>query len=129
MRMIAALVFRLFAASAEMEASWQDLSLTIFTDPDVSSDTATICRVRVENRGRRNWSGSRLRFEAEALEGSEPVELRRGRFGLTLGPGERLETVVGFSGRFHSFRVRWLGKESSVKSREPRGRSARRRKR
>ena len=127
--MIVALVLSLFVASAEMEAPWQDLSLTIFTDPDVSSDTATICRVRVENRGRHTWSGSRLRFEAEALDGSESMERRRGRFGLTLGPGERLETVVGFTGRFRSFRARWLGKEPSPKSRESRGRSARRRKR
>src|SRR5262249_12399868 len=127
--MIAVLVFRLFAASAETEAPWQDLSLTIFTDPDVSSDTATICRVRVENRGRHTWSGSRLRFEAEALDGSESMERRRGRFGLTLGPGEGLETVVGFSGRLRSFRGRWAGKRPSPESREARGRSSRRHKR
>jgi hypothetical protein len=125
--MIAVLVLRFFMASVEGELPWQELNITIFSDPDVSSDTATICRVRVENRGSHTVSGSRLRFEAEALEGNEPIARQRGRFGLTLGPGGTLETVVAFTGRFRSFRVRWLAKEPPFKTRESRGKSARRR--
>ncbi|HEY6928800.1 MAG TPA: hypothetical protein VJA66_03900 [Thermoanaerobaculia bacterium] len=98
--------------SAASDLPWQDLTIRISADPGISSDHATICRVRVENHGSRTWSGRRLVFEAEALEAGQVVERARGRFGLTLGARETLETVIGFNGRFREFRVRLLAKES-----------------
>jgi hypothetical protein len=105
------IVLSLFFASAVPDPPWQDLALTIFPDPGVSSDVSTICRVRVDNHGSHTWSGRHVMFEAEALEGDRPVDHARGRFGLTLGPHESLETLIGFSGRFRHFRVRLLTKE------------------
>jgi hypothetical protein len=99
-------------ASITPDLPWQELTVTISPDPGVSSDVATLCRVRVENHGSHTWSGRRLTFEAEALEAGQPVERARGRFGLTLGPRETLETLIGFNGRFRYFRVRLLAKES-----------------
>ena len=87
---------------------WQELPFTIFPDPGVSSDTATLCRVRVVNNGARTWRGDRIRFEALALQGGAVVDRARGRFGLVLGPHETLETVIGFVGRYEHFSVRAL---------------------
>lgn len=102
------------------EPPWQDLAMTIFLDPGVSSDTATLCRVRVVNNGSQTWSGRGIRFEAEALRGAMVVERARGRFGLSLGPHETLETVIGFNGRYDRFNVRPLFKGSDSPS-EKRG--------
>ena len=99
-------------ASITADLPWQELTVTISPDPGVSSDVATLCRVRVENHGSHTWSGRRLAFEAEALEAGQPVERARGRFGLTLHPRESLETLIGFNGRFRDFRVRLLATES-----------------
>jgi hypothetical protein len=95
-------------ASAGSRPAWQDLAFAIFPDPDVSSDTATICRVRVVNNGSSTWSGRQIRFEAQALEGDSVAERARGRFGLSLGPHQTLETVIGFSGKYTRFAVRPL---------------------
>ena len=99
-------------ASITADLPWQELTVTISPDPGVSSDVATLCRVRVENHGSYTWSGRRLAFEVEALEAGQPVERARGRFGLTLHPRESLETLIGFNGRFRHFRVRLLATES-----------------
>ena len=107
--------------SAASDLPWQDLTIRISSDPGISSDHATICRVQVENHGTRTWSGRRLVFEAEALEAGQVVERARGRFGLTLGARETLETVIGFTGRFRDFRVRLLAKESLETSTRMRG--------
>ena len=106
------ILFSVLFASITADLPWQELTVTISPDPGVSSDVATLCRVRVENHGSHTWSGRRLAFEAEALEAGQPVERARGRFGLTLGPRETLETLIGFNGRFRDFRVRLLAKES-----------------
>ena len=98
--------------SPAADLPWQDLTIRISPETGVSSDTATLCRVRIENLGTHIWSGRRLVFEAEALEAGQVVERARGRFGLTLGAREALETVIGFNGRFRDFRVRLLAKES-----------------
>jgi hypothetical protein len=114
-------VFGLLFASVGLDLPWQELSLTIFPDPGVSSDVSTICRVHVDNHGRHTWSGRHVSFEAEALDGDQVVERARGRFGLTLGPHESLETLIGFSGRFTRFRVRLITKEAPDPSPSRRG--------
>jgi hypothetical protein len=107
--------------SSASDLPWHELAIHISAESGVSSDTATLCRVRIENHGMRTWSGRRLVFEAEALEGGQVVERARGRFGLTLGARETLETIIGFNGRFRDFRVRLLAKESLETSTVKRG--------
>lgn len=85
--------------------AWGELALSIEEDRSVSSDHVTLCRVRVVNHGRSSWAGSRLAFEARALRGGQVHEIRTGRFGLTLGPHETLETLIGFTGRFDRFEI------------------------
>ena len=90
---------------------WRDLVLSIEKDRSVSSDTATLCRVRVVNRGGHTWQGRRVRFEAAAVEAGVVVARERGRFGLTLSPHDTLETVIAFQGLFDRFEVRPLFKD------------------
>jgi hypothetical protein len=85
---------------------WEELSLSISQEIGISSDTVTLCRVRVVNHGARVWPGREIRFVAEALEGGRIVESARGRFGLSLAPHETLETLIGFSGSYRHFQVR-----------------------
>ena len=85
---------------------WEELSLSISQEIGVSSDTVTLCRVRVVNHGSRSWPGREIRFVAEALDGGRVVESARGRFGLSLAPHETLETLIGFSGSYRHFQVR-----------------------
>jgi hypothetical protein len=106
------LFFLWLALSGSADLPWQDLTFTIFPDPGVSSDTATLCRVRVVNNGSHTWRGDRIRFEAQALQGGTVVDRARGRFGLSLGPHEALETVIGFVGRYDRFSVHPLAKDS-----------------
>jgi hypothetical protein len=91
----------------------------------MSSDTVTLCRVRVVNNGRLTWPGHRVRFEAEALAGNVVVERARGCFGLTLGPHETLETIIGFSGRYDHFSVRPLPMSAEQSDRPHRGQRSR----
>jgi hypothetical protein len=81
-----------------------EIRLTISRDPYSSSDQVTICRVRADNLGRRTWSGRALRFEARAIDGDRTVR-QRGRFGLELGPGGSLETLVILPGRHDRLEV------------------------
>ena len=102
--MLLGLMVALFAARAE-PVRWEELALSIRPDPYTSSDTVTLCRVRVVNNGGGTWPGRRLRFEARALADGRVVEWKAGRFGLTLSPREALETIVAFSGSYRTFEV------------------------
>ena len=105
------LTLALFAASPDnADLPWRDLVLSIEKDRSVSSDTATLCRVRVVNRGGHAWQGRLVRFEAAAVEAGVVVARERGRFGLTLRPHDTLETVIAFHGLFDRFEVRPLFK-------------------
>ncbi len=107
------LFLALALAAASPDSSnlpWQDLVLSIEKDRSVSSDTATLCRVRVVNRGGHTWQGRLVRFEAAAVEAGVVVARERGRFGLTLSPHDTLETVIAFQGLFDRFEVRPLFK-------------------
>ena len=108
------LFLALALAAASPDSSnlpWQDLVLSIEKDRSVSSDTATLCRVRVVNRGGHTWQGRLVRFEAAAVEAGVVVARERGRFGLTLSPHDTLETVIAFQGLFDRFEVRPLSKD------------------
>ncbi len=111
------------------DPSWQqELSFTISREFGISSDTVTLCRVRVTNHGSRTWPGREIRFVAEALDGGRVVETTHGHFGLSLAPHEALETLIGFSGRYDHFAVHPLAKASQGADqgrRKSRGGSAR----
>ncbi len=87
------------------QVAWGEIALSIERDPYTSSDTVTLCRVRVENHGRQTWPGRALVFEARAYDGGRIVARQRGRFGLSLGPHEILETLVALPGIHHRFEV------------------------
>lgn len=103
--MIPILLLSLRLASVS-QPSWEELSLSISQEFGISSDTVTLCRVRVVNHGSRTWPGRQIQFVADALEAGRVVESARGRFGLSLAPHETLETLIGFSGSYRQFRVR-----------------------
>jgi hypothetical protein len=84
---------------------WEEVSLTIERDHSTSSDHVTLCRVRVVNNGGRSWPGRAITFEARAIRDGAIAVTERGRFGLTLVPYGRLETLIGFTGRFDRFEV------------------------
>ena len=123
------LALALAAASPDYsDLPWRDLVLSIEKDRSVSSDTATLCRVRVVNRGGHTWQGRSVRFEATAVEAGVVVARERGRFGLMLSPHDTLETVIAFQGLFDRFEVRPLFKDGdsagSKSRRAGRGKSA-----
>jgi hypothetical protein len=82
-----------------------DLSLTIEEDRGFSGDHSTLCLVRVVNRGRSTLAGGDIAFEALAYRDGRVAARQRGRFGLTLGPHETMETRVAFLGKFDRFAV------------------------
>lgn len=92
------------------ELPWQDLALSIEKDRSTSSDTVTLCRVRVVNRGSHTWPGRRVRFEAVAIEAGVVLARERGSFGLSLSPHDALETLIAFHGHYDRFEVRPLSK-------------------
>jgi len=103
------LALALSASAADLP--WQDLALSIEKDRSTSSDTVTLCRVRVVNRGSHTWPGRVVRFEARALEGGVVMAQARGRFGLSLAPHDSLETLIAFDGLYDRFEVRSLSKD------------------
>ena len=103
--MVSFLPFLFAVAAGLLPVPWNELALSIEEDRGVSSDHVTLCRVRVVNHGRSSWPGRRLTFEARALRAGVVHETRTGRFGLTLGPHETLETLIGFEGRYDRFEV------------------------
>jgi hypothetical protein len=126
MATILLLSLALAAASPDTtDLPWQDLALSIEKDRSTSSDTVTLCRVRVVNRGGHTWPGRHVRFEAAAIDGGVVMARERGRFGLSLSPHETLETVIAFVGLYDRFEVRPLfkgGDGGGSKNRRP-GRS------
>jgi hypothetical protein len=98
--------------ASSTDLPWQDLALSIEKDRSTSSDTVTLCRVRVVNRGPHTWPGRKVRFEAVAVEAGVVMARERGRFGLSLSPHDTLETLVAFHGLYDRFEVRPLFKDS-----------------
>jgi hypothetical protein len=100
----------LVSPASSTDLPWQDLALSIEKDRSTSSDTVTLCRVRVVNRGPHTWPGRSVRFEAVAVEAGVVMARERGRFGLSLSPHDALETLVAFQGLYDRFEVRPLFK-------------------
>lgn len=99
------LALSLGAGLASDPAARLDLALSIEEDRGFSGDHSTLCLVRVVNRGRSTYAGADIGFEAHAIREGRIAARQRGRFGLTLGPHETLETKVAFLGRFDRFEV------------------------
>lgn len=99
------LVLALAAGLSTDPVAVLDLALTIEEDRGFSGDYSTLCLVRVVNRGRSTYAGADIQFEARAIRDGAVAARQKGRFGLTLGPHETLETKVAFLGRFHRFEV------------------------
>ena len=97
------LLLRLLAARDPIEGA-EEIRLTVFRDPYVSSEQVTVCRVRADNLGGRRWAGRDLSFEVR-VPGASPAVKARGRFGLTLEPYGSLETLVALPGRRDRFEV------------------------
>jgi hypothetical protein len=128
--MIPILCFVLGLLASPPPDPWQEVRLSISRDPYVSSEQASICRVRAINFGGRRWMGRALRFEARAYS-SGAVVVERGRFGLVLEPYGSLETVIAFTGRHDRFEVAPLaprdpGGRAKKPGRRRRGRRAHR---
>ncbi|HEY1434274.1 MAG TPA: hypothetical protein VGG65_02805 [Thermoanaerobaculia bacterium] len=107
----------LLAADAPPERPWTEVRLTVFRDPYTSSDQVTLCRVRADNQGSRQWSGKALAFEVRAV-GASPAVRARGRFGLVLEPYGSLETLVALTGRHDRLEVVPLPPRESREDRE-----------
>jgi hypothetical protein len=100
---VSILLLRLFAGRDAIEGA-DEIRLTVYRDPYVSSDQVTVCRVRADNLGGRRWAGRDLAFEVR-VPGASPAVKARGRFGLTLEPYGSLETIVALPGRRDRFEV------------------------
>jgi len=112
----------ILASSADLP--WQDLALSIEKDRSTSSDTVTVCRVRVVNRGGHTWPGRTVRFEARAVDAGAVMARERGRFGLSISPHGTLETLISFHGLYERFEVRPVFKDTG--ERESRSRHGKR---
>jgi hypothetical protein len=102
----------LVSPASSTDLPWQDLALSIEKDRSTSSDTVTLCRVRVVNRGPHTWPGRNVRFEAAAVKSGVVMARERGRFGLSLAPHDTLETLIAFNGLYDRFEVRPLFKDA-----------------
>lgn len=123
--MISGVFLSLWIVASAADLPWQDLSLSIEKDFSTSSDTVTICRVRVVNRGSHAWPGRAVRFEALALDAGAVMARERGRFGLSISPHGTLETLIAFHGLYDRFEVRPLFKDTAdPESRSRRGKGA-----
>lgn len=117
------LFLSILASSADLP--WQDLVLSIEKDHSTSSDTVTLCRVRVVNHGAHTWPGRNVSFEAMALEAGVVMARERGRFGLSISPHGTLETLIAFHGLYDRFEVRLLSRDAdSSKSKKGGGKKA-----
>jgi hypothetical protein len=113
------LVFSILASSADLP--WQDLAFSIEQDTSTSSDTVTLCRVRVVNHGGHTWPGRAVRFEATALDGGVVMAREKGRFGLSISPHGTLETLIAFNGVYRRFEVRPIVGEADTSKSKSRG--------
>jgi hypothetical protein len=102
---VTSIVLALAVLASPGDLPWQDLAFSIEKDHSISSDTVTVCRVRVVNRGGHTWPGRAVRFEARALEAGTVMARERGRFGLSIPPHGTLETLISFQGLYDRFEV------------------------
>ena len=79
--------------------------LSIAPEIGISSDHVTLCRVTARNESGHAVDGRAIAFEARAWDDGVPVMTEHGRFGGRVGPGETVESRIGFNGVFRQFTV------------------------
>ena len=119
--MTSAVILFLSILFSSADPPWQDLVLSIEKDHSTSSDTVTLCRVRVVNHGAQTWPGRNVRFEAMALDAGVIMARERGRFGLSISPHGTLETLIAFHGLYDRFEVRLLSRDADSSRSKKRG--------
>ena len=82
-----------------------EVVLSIAPEIGISSDHVTLCRVTARNTSGHAVDGRAIAFEARAWEDGVPVMTEHGRFGGRVGPGETVESRIGFNGVFRQFTV------------------------
>jgi hypothetical protein len=103
MKRLTLLVLGISLAAARSRA--EDVVLTITPEFGFSSDHVTLCRVTARNRSGHAVDVRGIAFEARAWEDGVPVMTEQGRFGGRIGPGETVESRIGFNGVFRQFTV------------------------
>jgi hypothetical protein len=103
MKRLTLLLIGISLAAARSRA--EDVVLTIAPEFGFSSDHVTLCRVTARNESGHAVDGGGIAFEARAWEDGVPVMTEHGRFGGRIGPGETVESRIGFNGVFRQFTV------------------------
>jgi hypothetical protein len=105
------LVLGILLAAAPARA--EDVVLTIAPESGFSSDHVTLCRVTARNYAGHAVDGRAIAFEAKAWENGVAIMTERGRFGGRIGPGETVESRIGFNGVFQTFTIAPVAAKSS----------------
>jgi hypothetical protein len=111
MKRLTLLVLGIFLAAGPVGAD--DIVLSIAPEIGISSDHVTLCRVTARNLAGHAVDGRAIAFEAQAWEDGVAVMTERGRFGGRIGPGETVESRIGFSGVFRQFTIAPVAAKSS----------------
>lgn len=106
---------------ASAPSSADDVVLTIAPESGFSSDHVTLCRVTARNFTGHSIDGRSVAFEARAWENGVAVMTEHGKFGGRIGPGETVESRIGFNGVFQSFTVAPATAKGSTRSGSGRG--------
>ena len=121
MKRLTLLVLGSSLAAASMRA--EDVVLTIAPETGFSSDHVTLCRVTARNSAGHAIDGRTIAFEAQAWENGVAVMTEHGRFGGRIGPGETVESRIGFNGVFREFTIEPAAAKSSSRSGSGRSRT------
>jgi hypothetical protein len=119
MKRLTLLVLGIFLAAGPLRAD--DVVLSIAPEIGISSDHVTLCRVTARNVAGHAVDGRTVAFEAQAWEDGIAVMTERGRFGGRIGPGETVESRIGFSGVFREFTIAPVAAKSSSRGGSGRG--------
>jgi hypothetical protein len=111
MKRLTLLILGIFLAGEPVRAD--DVVLSIAPEIGFSSDHVTLCRVTARNVAGHAMDGRAVAFEAQAWEDGVAVMTERGRFGGRIGPGETVESRIGFTGVFRQFTVMPVAAKSS----------------
>ena len=113
------LVLGIFLAAGPLRAD--DVVLSIAPEVGISSDHFTLCRVTARNVAGHAVDGRAVAFEAQAWEDGVAIMTEHGRFGGRIGPGETVESRIGFNGVFREFTIAPVAAKSSSRGGSGRG--------
>ena len=113
------LVLGIFLAAGPLRAD--DVVLSIAPEVGISSDHVTLCRVTARNVAGHAVDGRAVAFEAQAWEDGVAIMTEHGRFGGRIGPGETVESRIGFNGVFREFTIAPVSAKSSSRGGSGRG--------